>query len=195
MPVQTIFDRTQFTTGQVAKLLKVSPRTVAKWCDREENALTCTRLPNSGDRRIQRDDLIAFIRSERLNMPNELKDTNVLMLVIGGGPTDVCFAGGVNDLFEISFADRIIEGALQIGALKPRVLVILDQHGANVDQVNELVMTLRQGGQPQYGVQRIVFIGKGGDRLARDSFNTTFSWDTSDAEIVAYIRNLYETVR
>ena len=49
-----------FTTGQVAKICNVVPRTVAKWCD--SGRLRSYRIPGSQDRRIARDMLIAFLR-------------------------------------------------------------------------------------------------------------------------------------
>ena len=42
-----------FTTGQVAKICKVAPRTVSKWFD--SGRLKGYRIPGSQDRRIPRD--------------------------------------------------------------------------------------------------------------------------------------------
>jgi hypothetical protein len=48
-----------FTTGQVAKICKVAPRTVAKWFD--TGRLKGYRIPGHPDRRILRADLISFL--------------------------------------------------------------------------------------------------------------------------------------
>jgi excisionase family DNA binding protein len=48
-----------FTTGQVARVCKVAPRTVVKWFD--SGRLRGYRIPGSQDRRIPRDDLIRFL--------------------------------------------------------------------------------------------------------------------------------------
>src|SRR5947209_14833978 len=48
-----------FTTGQVAKICKVAPRTVSKWFD--SGQLKGYRIPGSRDRRIPREDLIRFL--------------------------------------------------------------------------------------------------------------------------------------
>jgi two-component system response regulator RpaA len=48
-----------YTTGQVAKLLQVAPRTVTKWFDSGE--LKGHRLPMSADRRIPHYELIKFM--------------------------------------------------------------------------------------------------------------------------------------
>lgn len=53
-----------FTTGQVAKLCKVAPRTVAKWFD--AGRLRGYRIPVLGDRRIPREHLAAFLREHNM---------------------------------------------------------------------------------------------------------------------------------
>jgi uncharacterized protein (TIGR02996 family)/excisionase family DNA binding protein len=49
-----------YTTGQVAKVLQVAPRTVVRWFD--TGKLGGYRIPGSQDRRIPRDKLVPFIR-------------------------------------------------------------------------------------------------------------------------------------
>lgn len=53
-----------FTTGEVARICQVAPRTVSKWFDM--GRLKGYRVPSSGDRRIPRQDLIAFLREHGL---------------------------------------------------------------------------------------------------------------------------------
>ena len=60
-----------FTTGQVAKICKVAPRTVSKWFD--SGRLRGYRIPGSQDRRIPREQLLRFLQEH--NMPlGELED-------------------------------------------------------------------------------------------------------------------------
>lgn len=59
-----------FTTGQIAKICSVAPRTVAQWCDK--GMLAYYRIPSSPDRRITRAALIAFFRKWRLPMLDQL---------------------------------------------------------------------------------------------------------------------------
>lgn len=49
-----------YTTGKVAKLLKVATRTVAKWID--GGLLTAYILPGTRHRRITRAALVAFMQ-------------------------------------------------------------------------------------------------------------------------------------
>lgn len=58
--VQTV-ESTVYTTGEVARICQVAPRTVSKWFD--TGRLKGYRIPGSLDRRIPRDSLIEFMRS------------------------------------------------------------------------------------------------------------------------------------
>lgn len=54
-----------FTTGQVAKICQVAPRTASKWFD--SGRLGGYRIPGSNDRRIPCDCLVRFLHEH--NMP------------------------------------------------------------------------------------------------------------------------------
>lgn len=58
--------RDVFTMGEVAKILKVAPRTVSKWCD--SNRLHCYRIPGSQDRRIPREYLTKFMNEHGMDL-------------------------------------------------------------------------------------------------------------------------------
>lgn len=58
-----------YTTGQVAKIFNVAPRTVAKWCDR--GSLKHYRIPGSQDRRISREQLERFAKEFNMPLPSE----------------------------------------------------------------------------------------------------------------------------
>lgn len=60
--------KTVLTTGQVAKICKVAPRTVSKWFD--DGALRGYRIPTSKDRRIPRDSLIEFLKANNMPLGN-----------------------------------------------------------------------------------------------------------------------------
>lgn len=48
-----------FTTGEVARICKVAPRTICKWFD--SGRLKGYRIPGSQDRRIPREYLLKFL--------------------------------------------------------------------------------------------------------------------------------------
>jgi excisionase family DNA binding protein len=53
-------NRQVYTTGEVAKICQVAPRTVSKWFD--SGKLRGYRIPGSQDRRIPKDQLIRFMK-------------------------------------------------------------------------------------------------------------------------------------
>ena len=73
--------RTIFTTGQVAKICKVAPRTVSKWFD--SGRLRGYRIPGSQDRRIPRDHLIRFLKEHGMPL-GELEDKAMGKILLVG---------------------------------------------------------------------------------------------------------------
>lgn len=70
-----------FTTGQVAKICQVAPRTVSKWFD--SGRLRGYRIPGSQDRRIPREALIRFLRENGMPMGNLEEESWHKVLIIG----------------------------------------------------------------------------------------------------------------
>ena len=68
-----------FTTGQVAKICKVAPRTVSKWFD--SGRLKGYRIPGSQDRRIPREYLIKFLKEHGMPL-GDLEDEAVAKVLI-----------------------------------------------------------------------------------------------------------------
>lgn len=64
--------RKVFTTGEVAALCKVAPRTVAKWFD--SGRLKGYRIPGSQDRRVPREQLVKFLGEHGMPLPDELDE-------------------------------------------------------------------------------------------------------------------------
>lgn len=70
--------RQVLTTGDVARICDVAPRTVSKWFDR--GGLKGFRIPNSNDRRIPLQSLREFLA--RHGMPTEPLDREVYITVL-----------------------------------------------------------------------------------------------------------------
>jgi excisionase family DNA binding protein len=70
-----------FTTGQVAKICKVAPRTVSKWFD--SGRLRGYRIPGSQDRRIPREHLIRFLKEHGMPL-GELEEEGWHKILIVG---------------------------------------------------------------------------------------------------------------
>ena len=69
-----------FTTGQVAKICKVAPRTVSKWFD--SGRLKGYRIPGSQDRRIPREYLIKFLKEHGMPLGELEFETSARVLVV-----------------------------------------------------------------------------------------------------------------
>jgi excisionase family DNA binding protein len=70
-----------FTTGQVAKICKVAPRTVSKWFD--SGRLVGYRIPGSQDRRIPRENLIRFLKEHQMPLGELEEEEMSKVLIIG----------------------------------------------------------------------------------------------------------------
>ena len=60
------------TTGQVARLCKVTPRLVSKWFD--SGKLKGYRIPGSQDRRIPSENLVQFLKENDMKIPSSLQE-------------------------------------------------------------------------------------------------------------------------
>lgn len=66
MKRKPIHERDVLTSGDIAKLISVAPKTVAKWID--DGHLSGYRLPGSNRRRVTRTNLAAFLKKH--DMPS-----------------------------------------------------------------------------------------------------------------------------
>src|ERR1043166_7747604 len=120
------------TTGEVAKICNVAPRTVSKWFD--SGALRGYRIPGSKDRRIPLNQLIRFMKQH--NMP-----LNGLMT----GATRVLIVDDEQDIVEVlekiledeaKYEVEVCKGGFEAGLaaekFRPHV-ILLDMHLATID--------------------------------------------------------------
>src|SRR5262249_7005159 len=69
--IDRIKDREAFSTGEVALVVRVAPRTVRKWVD--AGRLGCYRVGRSEQRRIPREELLRFLKEHNLPIPGFLE--------------------------------------------------------------------------------------------------------------------------
>src|SRR5450432_3965567 len=120
------------TTGEVAKICNVAPRTVSKWFD--SGALHGYRIPGSKDRRIPLNQLIRFMKQHGMPL-------NGLMT----GSTRVLIVDDERDIVEV--LEKILEGeakyevevaqsgfsaGITAEKVRPHV-ILLDMHLRDVD--------------------------------------------------------------
>lgn len=116
--------KTIFTTGQVAKICKVAPRTVSKWFD--SGRLRGYRIPGSNDRRIPREHLIRFLKEHGMPL-GELEDEAMGKVLFVG--TDPVTRSTMNELldhgeFTLGNAQSGFEAGIQAETLHPDCIVI-----------------------------------------------------------------------
>ena len=109
-----------FTTGQIAKICKVAPRTVAVWFD--TGRLGGYRIPFSRDRRVPRDELVRFLKEHGLPL-GPLAPPALLL----AGPDRRLLERGVAPLGErVTFcaAATLFEAGLLAHAAAPAAVVL-----------------------------------------------------------------------
>jgi len=75
------FEKEVLTTGEVAKICNVAPRTVSKWFD--VGALKGYRIPGSKDRRIPVNELIKFMKAHGIPLDGLTSGRTRVLLVDG----------------------------------------------------------------------------------------------------------------
>jgi excisionase family DNA binding protein len=114
-----------FTTGQVAKICKVAPRTVSKWFD--SGRLRGYRIPGSQDRRIPRDKLIGFLKEHGMPLGELEEEEWHKVLLIG---TEKLFNDRLkellpeNDDFKFELAQSGFEAGTLAQSFHPDTIII-----------------------------------------------------------------------
>lgn len=112
------------TTGEVARICSVAPRTVSKWFD--TGKLRGYRIPGSKDRRIPVQQLIRFMRTH--GIPLDGLSTGVTRVLVVEADRDVAELLSTALTQEAGFEVRTAAGAFEAGcvagAFKPEVLVL-----------------------------------------------------------------------
>jgi excisionase family DNA binding protein len=181
--------RTIFTTGQVAKICKVAPRTVSKWFD--SGRLRGYRIPGSQDRRIPREHLIRFLKEHGMPL-GELEDEAMGKLLLVGADTAVranlSELMGVDE-FKIESAASGFEAGIQAESLHPDCVVIDFAMGRS--EALMIVQNLRKN--QEYTDTVIVGLLSDDDNASgfdRTLFNETFRKPFDAALLAERIRTL-----
>lgn len=113
-----------FTTGEVARICSVAPRTVSKWFD--SGQLRGYRIPGSKDRRIPANHLLRFMRAH--GMPMDGLETGSTRLLVVDQDTQFFEAlaaklGSYNG-FEVTFANSTFEAGMIANETLPHALLL-----------------------------------------------------------------------
>jgi len=140
-----------FTTGQVATICKVAPRTAAKWFD--SGRLKGYRIPTTsdghkgGDRRVTRESLIAFLKEFGMPLYELADDETTSVLAVGlDGLLNAELAAllPVSDGFRLGATESVFDAGLMAHDLRPAAVVV-DAYVGRQDLLR-MVKALRSNG-------------------------------------------------
>ncbi|MCK4871823.1 MAG: response regulator [Phycisphaerales bacterium] len=115
------------TTGEVAKICNVAPRTVSKWFD--SGALRGYRIPGSKDRRIPVNSLIRFMKAHSIPLDG-LTSGNTRILVVDDETEVVDTLKQLlteQTSYEVQTASSVFEAGVACEKFRPHVM-LLDLH-------------------------------------------------------------------
>lgn len=116
--------KTVLTTGDVARICNVAPRTVSKWFDTGQ--LRGYRIPGSKDRRIPLDQLIRFMKAHGIPL-NGLQGSTRRILVVDSD-REYCDAIGSSLAgergYEVTTANSAFEAGVLAQQSTPHVMLV-----------------------------------------------------------------------
>ena len=145
------------TTGQVAQICKVAPRTVTKWFDTGQ--LKGYRIPGGRDRRIPATELIRFMKVH--NMPTEeLEHDKVRILIIDSdwqSANSLAETLKKNPSFTVEIANSGFDAVLIAQKIEPHVILI-NLTASDID-ANLICSNVRKN--PELGVTKVIALAEG----------------------------------
>ena len=113
------------TTGEVARICKVAPRTVTKWFD--SGQLRGYRIPGSKDRRIPVGQLVRFMRQNNMPLDGMMHFTKTRVLIVDD---EVEIVEMLRDLlgqqtnYDVHVAHNGFEAGVEAEKVKPHVILL-----------------------------------------------------------------------
>lgn len=151
------FDKDVLTTGEVAKICNVAPRTVSKWFD--TGVLKGYRIPGSKDRRIPVSQLVRFMKEHGIPFDG-----------VSGGKTRILVVDDEQEIvdvlskvlgeqanYEVRSATNGFQAGIEADRFKPHVM-LLDVHLGEADVRN--VANLIRGDDELQMCKMIAMSGK-----------------------------------
>jgi len=140
------------TTGQVAKICSVAPRTVSKWFD--SGRLRGYRIPGSKDRRIPVHQLVRFMRAHGMPLGG-VEGLAIRVLLVDGQPAEADAAATkltAQDRYAVAVAGNDFDAGMQAERFRPHV-ILMDVLGDGID-AGQILRNLRAN--PSLSATRVV---------------------------------------
>ncbi len=121
------FDKEVLTTGEVAKICNVAPRTVSKWFD--SGALKGYRIPGSKDRRIPVAQLLRFMKEHGIPFDGIAGGKTRVLIVDDDPEVAGVLEKGLREhtSYDVRTAANGFEAGMECERFKPHVM-LLDVH-------------------------------------------------------------------
>jgi excisionase family DNA binding protein len=121
------FEKDVLTTGEVAKICNVAPRTVSKWFD--SGVLKGYRIPGSKDRRIPVNELIRFMKAHGIPLDGIASGRTRVLIVDDERETVDVLHKVLSEQtnYEVRTATTGFEAGMECERFRPHV-VLLDMH-------------------------------------------------------------------
>lgn len=181
------------TTGEVAKICSVAPRTVSKWFD--SGQLQGYRIPGSRDRRIPLAQLIEFMKAHGIPMTALEGDVTRVLVAAPDSSEITAAASGLSriDRYKLETATNDFEAGMRAGDFRPHVILV-DMLAKSID-ADEILKNLRSN--PTLTTTSVVAVTKvltnGQKRgLLRKGFNAVLSSPYEFKDIVGIIETATE---
>lgn len=179
-----------YTTGDVARLVNVAPRTVSKWFD--SGRLKGFRMPGSQDRRVPHEELCKFLRANGLPL-RWIGEEHYKILFVGMSPIGVTAQHeALADVPNLKFDD--VSSALKAAAYQSQFnpdMVVIDFHIGRTLAVELATQfkTQHQLGSPLILVGLCFEDERQIDTLKADLFTEIFQQPYNPATLAEFIRS------
>ena len=181
--------KTVLTTGEVAKICSVAPRTVSKWFD--SGRLRGYRIPGSKDRRIPVDQLIRFMRGHGIPL-NGLDSGRRRVLIIDADAMlcETLRTALSRDGYEVTTAGSALEAGAAAHEMNPHLVIV------DVSLGDASARTISRFFHSTAGLQppRLIGVAKGldeaqGQALLQDGFDAYLSKPFDARSLVGLMEN------
>jgi excisionase family DNA binding protein len=112
------------TTGDVAKICNVAPRTVSKWFD--SGQLKGYKIPGSKDRRIPVNELIRFMKTNNMPIPSIPMGTMRVVIVDNNGDSTLTLAENLKAKsgYDVKVVKNNFQTGTEVQRFAPHVLLV-----------------------------------------------------------------------
>lgn len=140
------------TTGEVAKICNVAPRTVSKWFDGGQ--LKGYRIPGSKDRRIPMPNLLQFMKDHGIPFDGVQSGRTRVLVVDADHEVNQVLAKVLTEQagYDVRTSDKLFDAGVECERFRPHVM-LLDIH-MNGSDSTDLARGIREN--DEYAMTRLI---------------------------------------